>query len=181
MICPVCKTKHPTEPNTKVCVQCGSDLYVHSLLQELRQEMQMKNENKIENTETTNTAASDKAHPQKRSDYRIILHTIPSILLLICTLFGFFIGFRFLTFLDRLESHRNVVSEKWLETGLEQVKQLNTIVQQTLDLVLEQRKENQGLRTQIQELSQNNSTAKEPILLETSSESATSGENEHEI
>lgn len=81
-----------------------------------------------------------------------VFQMIPSILLLMCTLFGIFIGMRFLTFLEQEETHRISISNKWTETGFEQLQQMNATIKQELDLITEQRHENQVLQYQIQEL-----------------------------
>ena len=90
--------------------------------------------------------------PQKTSNLVIVSQITPPILLLLCALFGIFVGLRFLSFIDRTESHRTSISAKWSETGFEQLQQMNTTIKQELDLIIEQRRENLALQEKIQEL-----------------------------
>jgi hypothetical protein len=144
LICPVCKTKNTKNQDTEVdyCVQCGSDLYVHCLLQGVREKMKMQNG--ITNME--------QQLPSKTSGFLIVFQVLPSILILLCAVFAIFVGLRFLTFLDRAESHRNTLSNKWSETGFEQLQQMNSTIKQELELILDQRRENQALQARVQEL-----------------------------
>ena len=89
---------------------------------------------------------------KKTSRLFIIFQIVFSILLLVCAVFGIFVGMRFLTFLDRAESHRSSISNKWSETGFEQLQQMNSTIKQELDLILDQRRENQALQAKIEEL-----------------------------
>ena len=140
MICPVCKTNN-TIQDTECCVQCGSDLKVHRLLGEVREGIHMKNE----------ITKPEQGLQTKTSRLFIIFQTVPSIILLICAVFGIFVGMRFLTFLDRVESH-HTISSKWSEVALEQLQQMNLVIKQELGLILDQRRENQVLQAKIQEL-----------------------------
>jgi hypothetical protein len=142
LICPVCKTNNTKAQNTEFCVQCSSDLKVHRLLYGVREEMQMKNE----------ITKLEQELPKKTSRLFIIFQTVPSIILLVCAVFGIFVGVRFLTFLDRVESHRSSISNKWSETGFEQLQQMNLTIKQELDLIMDQRRESQDLQAKIQEL-----------------------------
>jgi hypothetical protein len=142
LICPVCKTNNTRVQNTEFCVQCGSDLKVHRLLYGVYEEMQMKNEITKQMQEL----------PKKTSRLFIIFQTMPSIILLVCAVFGIFVGMRFLTFIDREESHRSSLSNKWSETGFEQLQQMNLTIKQELDLIMDQRRESQYLQGKIQEL-----------------------------
>jgi hypothetical protein len=143
LICPVCKTNNTKTQDTEFCVQCGSDLKVHRLLYEVRSGIQMKDE----------ITKPKQGLQKKTSGLFIIFQTVPSIILLVCAVFGIFVGMRFLTFLDRMESHHSSISSKWFEIGFEQLQQMNLTIKQELDLILDQRRENQALQAKIQELS----------------------------
>jgi len=124
------------------CVQCGSDLHIHRLLGGIREEILMKNE----------LSKSEQTLPRQPSGLFIIFQIMPSILLLVCALLGIFVGMRFWTFLDHAESQRSSLSNKWSETGFEQLQQMNVTIKQELDLILDQRRENQALQAKVQEL-----------------------------
>ena len=78
MICPVCKTNNTKDQEAEGRVQCGSDLKVHRLLLAVREEIQMNNEE----------PSLEQAAQKKLSSILIIVQIIPSILFLICTVFG---------------------------------------------------------------------------------------------
>ena len=90
--------------------------------------------------------------PPKTSSLWIAAHIVPSALLLVCAAFGIFVGMRFLAYIDRLDSHRVSISEKWSETGFQQLQQMNATIKQELDLILDQRRENQVLQAKIEQL-----------------------------
>ena len=141
MICPICKTNNTKNQDAEFCAQCGSDTYVHRLLQGVRAEMDINEEiKKVEQT------------VKKTSNLFMVFQAIPSILIFVCMVFGIFIGIRFLTFLDRVESLHASMSTKWSETSFEQLQQMNIIIKQELDLILDQRRENQALQAKIQTL-----------------------------
>ena len=94
----------------------------------------------------------EQAISKKTSNLFILSQIIPSTLLLVCALFGIFVGVRFLSFIDRTESQRTSISAKWSETGFEQLQQMNTTIKQELDLILDQRRENMALQAKIQKL-----------------------------
>ena len=142
MICPACKTNNVTNPDTEFCVQCGSDIHLHRLLRVVREEMQMKNEAIRPEQETT----------KNKSSTLLAFQIIPSIVLLLCAVFGIFVGVRFLIFLEETESHRASISSKWSETGFEQLQQMNATIKQELDLILDQRRENLALQAKVQKL-----------------------------
>ena len=134
MICSVCKTNNTKHQEAEACVQCGSDLKVHRLLVAMREGIQMKNEELILEQET----------PKKLSSIFIIFQIIPSILFLICTVFGIFVGMQFLTSLERAEFRQISRSAKF-EMGFEQLQQMSSIIKQELNLIIEQRQENRKL------------------------------------
>jgi hypothetical protein len=115
---------------------------VHRLLYGVCEEMQMKNE----------ITKQEQELPKKTSRLFIIFQAVPSIILLVCAVFGIFVGMRFLTFIDREESHRSSISNKWSEIGFEQLQQMNLTIKQELDLIMDQRRESQYLQGKIQEL-----------------------------
>ena len=94
----------------------------------------MKNEELILEQET----------PKKLSSIFIIFQIIPSILFLICTVFGIFVGMQFLTSLERAEFRQISRSAKF-EMGFEQLQQMSSIIKQELNLIIEQRQENRKL------------------------------------
>lgn len=201
MKCPVCftfnsPTNNAQKQHDEYCVQCGSDLYVHCLLQEVCEEIEglQKQETQtrkqtlgtqtlgtqtqgIEIPETPETPeismeeeSSDvpkkeqMPHLQdKRSTatFYIASQIIPSMLLIICTVFGIYIGIRFLNFIELSELHRASQSEKWSETGLDQLQQMNAVIKQTLELVKEQRQINQALQATILELAKSKTNLSE--------------------
>ena len=126
-------------------MQCGSDIQVHRLLQDVHEELEeVKMKNEIAATEEKSVKTSSRPF--------MVFQIIPSILLLICTVFGIFIGIRFLLFLEHAESRRVSISDKWSETGFEQLQQMNATIKQELDLILDQRREIQTLRSQLEEV-----------------------------
>lgn len=138
MICPVCKTNN-TKSDMQYCIQCGSDLYVHNLLNELGETIQMKNE-------IIETAS-------KKLNWLLIIGQIGSIVFLLgCAVFGIFVGIRFLTFIEHEEAYRISQANKRAEINYEQLQQMSYTIKQEFDLILEQRRENQILQTKIQEL-----------------------------
>jgi hypothetical protein len=92
------------------------------------------------------------AVPKKSSNLLILSQIMPSMLLLACALFGIFVGFRFLSFIDRSQSHHTSITSKWSEIGFEQLQQMNTTIKQELDLILDQRRENQELQAKVHDL-----------------------------
>ena len=141
MICPVCKTNNTKDQEDEGCVQCGSDLKVHRLLLAVREEIQMNNEE----------PSLEQAAPKKLSSILIIVQIIPSILFLICTVFGIFVGMQFLTFLKHAE-FRDISRSAKSEIGIEQLQQMSSIIKQELNLIIDQRQENQVLQAKVQEL-----------------------------
>ena len=143
MICPICGTNNSkTQGDIESCVQCGSDLNVHKLLAIIATEIKMKN------------AASKQQLAIDRANKSVILmQTIPTVLLLIGTLFGIFVGFKFLNFLDDKLNQPNLKSSGCM-IEIDQLQQMSSIVAKQLDLIVEQRKENQGLQAKVQESSQ---------------------------
>lgn len=98
--------------------------------------------------------------PSKASPVFVFSQLFPSLLLLIFTVFGLFVGLRFLSFIDKAESHRTTLSAQWSETGFEQLKQMNATIKLELDLILDQRRENSLLQAKIQEITQANTLVK---------------------
>lgn len=154
MICPACKTNNTHNQHTEHCVQCGADIHVHRLLQIVQEKIQMNND----------VILPEQALPQRTSNLLLLSQIIPSTLLLICAVFGIFVGVRFLSVIDRSESHRTSISAKWSETGFEQLQQMNTTIQRELDLILEQRRENLALQAEVQTLTKTISLSKHKIL-----------------
>jgi len=139
LICPACHTKNTS---AEFCVQCGSDLEVHRLLCKVKEDSLMNKE----------VEQSPSPSPASPFDLSLFFQVIPSLVLLFCTVYGIFVGMRFLNFIDRTESQRVAFTSKFSETGLEQLKNMNNIMKQEFDLILDQRKENQILQAKIQEL-----------------------------
>jgi hypothetical protein len=139
LICPACKTNN-TKEGARSCVQCGSDLHVHRLLQRINKDIEM-------NDETINPVPKEKT-----STFSIVSKTAPSIILLLCAVFVIFVGMRFLTFLESETSRRVFVADKWSQAGFEQLQQMNLTVKQQLDLILEQHRENGVMQTKVLEL-----------------------------
>lgn len=135
MICPACKTNNAENQQVEFCVQCGSDMQVHRLLQTVHKELEMQS------SSTT-----------KASTLLAILHTTPAVMLIICATFGIFVGLQFLTFLERTESRYLVKTAKFPDRELAQLQQMNTIIKQELDLIMEQNKDNKMLQAKIAEL-----------------------------
>ncbi|HBI21982.1 MAG TPA: hypothetical protein DDY37_05285 [Legionella sp.] len=156
MICPACKTNN-TNHHAECCVQCGADIQVHRLIQMVREEIHMKND-PVKPTQEA---------PKKASSLFIAAHIIPSVLLLVCAVFGIFVGMRFLAYIDRLDSHRVSISDKWSETGFEQLQQMNTTIKQALDLILDQRRENQVLQAKIEQLTAPDAPLAAPVPVPT--------------
>jgi hypothetical protein len=142
LICPVCKTKN-TKQDSEVCVQCGSDLHVHRLLYGVSEEIQVKDE-KID---------AEKIGRKKLCNFFTAFQMVPAFLLLIAVIFGICVGMRFLQFLERAELQRTSQANKWSETGYEQLQQMHSIINKELDVILDQRRENQALQVKIEELS----------------------------
>lgn len=142
MICPVCHTKNIRDAHAECCIQCGSDLDVHRLLNIVGEDIQMNHK----------TTEHDSAPSKQNSKLFLFSQIIPSILLLILALFGLFIGMRFLDFLDKAERHKVSTSDKWSETGFQQLQLMNTIIKQELDLIIKQNNDNHALRTQMDAL-----------------------------
>ena len=101
---------------------------------------------------TNDSSKSEHESTRKASSLIIASQIIPSTLLLVCAVFGIFVGMRFLTYIEQLDSHRVSLSTKWSETGFEQLQQMNSTIKQELDLILDQRRENQALQAKIQQL-----------------------------
>ena len=141
MICPVCKTNNTKDQEAEGRVQCGSDLKVHRLLLAVREEIQMNNEE----------PSLEQAAQKKLSSILIIVQIIPSILFLICTVFGIFVGMQFLIFLKHTE-FRDISRSAKSEMGIEQLQQMSSIIKQELNLIIDQRQENQVLQAKVQEL-----------------------------
>ena len=148
MICPACKTNN-SNPNTEHCVQCGADLHVHQLLQDVRKTLHVSN----------NMTNREPILPQKTSTLVVVSQVVPSLLLLACALFGMFIGMRFLAFIDRADTHRSSIATKWSETGFDQLQQMNMTIKQELDLILDQRRENLSLQATVHALTKTLATA----------------------
>lgn len=142
MICPVCKTNNANFSDVQHCIQCGSDLYVHHLLHEVGEAIQMENE----------IVKTKQESPEKLAWLLIIGQIGPAILLVMCAVFGIFVGMRFLAFIDYEEYSRLSTAKKQSEVVFEQLQQMNATIKQEFDLILDQRRENQALQTKIQEL-----------------------------
>ena len=112
---------------------------------------------------------SEQEAPQKASFLFVTAHILPAVLLLACALFGIFVGMRFLAYIDRLDSSRVSISDKWSAIGFEQLLQMNTTIKQELDLILDQRQENQVLQAKIEQLTaiHASSVAPGPVLAPT--------------
>ncbi len=145
MICPACNTQN-THQGADRCVQCGSDLNVHRKLSELRTGMQMQNEDLKE------------AKATKSFNILMIMQIILSSLFLVCTVFSMFVGMQFLAFLKRAELQNNFRSTHF-EIGYEQLQQMNSIIQKELDLIIDQRRENQALQAKVAELTKPTETS----------------------
>ncbi len=139
MKCPVCDTYNP-DTEKEHCTQCHCDLQVHRLLQQLQEKL------------ISPTPVAPPYIPQKTSPWQPFFQTALSILLLVCALLGIFVGLRFLSTIDRLESQRTSLSNRWSDAGFEQLEKMNTIIQEELNLILEQRQENLKLQEKIQTL-----------------------------
>jgi hypothetical protein len=129
LICPVCSTNNQAN---EFCAQCGADLQVHHLLSEISEARPM--ERKLGESK------------QKTSACLNFLQIVPAVLMLVCALFGIYVGMHFLMFLERAESQRSTVGMQLAQTSFAQVQQLNSIIKQELDLILEQHHENQSLQ-----------------------------------
>jgi hypothetical protein len=140
MICPVCQANNCKDPNLERCVQCGVDLEVHKLLAKIKEGVQMKPENLL-----------NQEHQGKLSKILFITQVIPSILLLICSLFGIFVGFKFIGWLEQkdLNYKFNLIHSEM--NGME-LQQVISIIEKELNLIIEQKKENQDLRLKVNEL-----------------------------
>jgi acetolactate synthase regulatory subunit len=114
-------------------VQCGADLDVHRLLQGVRKEMQMKNE----------VHHSAQSLPKKIPSVGIYFQIIPGILLLICAVWGIFVGLRILTVIDRIVSK---------PSDVQSLSSINPILEKELDLIVDQHRENQLLQEKLQKL-----------------------------
>ena len=151
MKCPVCHTQN-LDNEKEHCTQCNSDLHVHRLLQQLQEKL----------ISPTLPPVVPQYVLQKSSPWQLFFQIVPSILLLACALLGIFAGLRFLSTMDRMESHRTSLSNRWSETGFEQLEKMNTIIQQELNLILEQRQENVKLQEKIQTLTENQANVVTP-------------------
>lgn len=142
MICPACKTNNINHQDTQNCSQCGSDLYVHRLLR------------KISEAAVINEIANSKQESPKKSNWLFIVWQviIPTVFLVVFATFGIFVEMRILAFIDYREAHRIAAADKRSEITIEQLQQMSTTIKQELDLILDQRRENQTLQTRIQEL-----------------------------
>ena len=143
MICPVCQTnndKAAKAADTEPCMQCGSDLAVHRLLLGLREVLQRD--------------IKKSASFQKTAFLGLkLLLPIFVFFLLLCGILGVFAGLRFVTFLDHEASRQMIISDQWAKLNDKQLQQMNILIKEELDLILEQRQENQALREKIQALS----------------------------
>ena len=102
MICPACKTNNTNPLDAQYCIQCGSDLYVHRLLREISEAIQMKSE----------ITKTEQESPKKLTWLFVVWQILPVILLMTCAMFGIFVGMRFLAFIDHEESYRIVSTER---------------------------------------------------------------------
>lgn len=139
MICPVCNTNNIKQPDVESCSQCGADLKVYDLLYAVHNGVQMK-------IEQVNLSQEIQ---KKLSKIFIVFHVIAAILLLSCALFGIVVGMKLLSLLDQTRQVANIAKS---EIGLKEWQQLSNIIEQELNLIIEQRKENQYLQTKVQEL-----------------------------
>jgi hypothetical protein len=142
VICPACKTNNTNPLDAQYCIQCGSDLYVHRLLREISEAIQMKSE----------ITKTEQESPKKLTWLFVVWQIVSVILLMTCAMFGIFVGMRFLAFIDHEESYRISVADKYSEIVFEQLQQMSTTIKQEFDLILDQRQENQALQARIQEL-----------------------------
>lgn len=133
MRCPVCQTSDVGNQNVEFCVQCGADLDVHRLLQGVREKMQMNNE----------VHHSAQPLPKKIPSVWIYFQIIPGILLLICAVWGIFVGMRILTVIDRITSK---------PSDVQSLQRINPILEKELDLIVGQHRENQLLQEKLQKL-----------------------------
>lgn len=104
-----------------------------------------------------NEENSPGSKPQKTAGVLAFFQIIPGITIFICAVFGIFVGLRFLTFIDHEESRRIASTEdsipgKWFLTGFEQLQQMNATIKEELDLILDQRRENQSLQEKVRHL-----------------------------
>jgi len=168
VICPACQTNNAHHPEATACTQCGSDLYVHHLLQKIREEVQMQANVTVSSPNTVSAmhvAAAPSAVTEEVSSMKtttpsssqtsridMIFQLLPTLFFLTCAVFGMFVGMRLLTFIEQETSQRTTLSNKWSEVGFEQLQQMNTTIKQELDLILDLRHENQMLIAKINEL-----------------------------
>lgn len=145
MICPVCKTNNKHQ-DLEFCVQCGSDLNIHRLLSSVTQGLDLQNE-ELKLAKDT----------KKLSRVFIVLQIIRSIALLICMVFGVFFGIQFLTFLGH-SSDYVYVSDRF-EKRFEQLQQMNSIIKQQIELIIDQRQENQALQAKLQGMEKKSSSS----------------------
>jgi hypothetical protein len=136
VICPVCKTNNKNQ-DLECCVQCGADLNVHRLLFSVTEGLHMQNEE-----------LQLYKDAKKLSRVFIVLQIIRLIALVICTVFGIFFGMQFLTFLGRSPDY-TYVSESF-DKKFEQLQQMNSIIKQQIELIIDQRHENQALQAKLQ-------------------------------
>lgn len=126
MICPVCKAKS-TDPAPAHCQQCGADLHIHHMLNEIGAMLPPID-------------APIPPEPEARQKFAWLLdigQVGPTILLItVCTIFGLFLELRFLVDLKHHESHQT----------------LSAIIQQELNLIQDLYRDNQVLQAKIQTL-----------------------------
>jgi len=126
VICPVCKTKS-IDSAAPYCLQCGVDLHVHYLLNEIGAMLPPAD-------------VPIPPEPEARQKFAWLLdigQIGPTILLItVCTIFGFFLELRFLVDLKRHESHQT----------------LSAIIQQELNLIQDLYRDNRVLQAKIQTL-----------------------------
>jgi|GEM_PF-2105972 len=149
MICPVCKKNYHLEQRVTACVQCGTDLEVHHLLESVAQN--------IKHGEITMTKNAETLPTEKRSLYPRffeLLQIMPAILLLGCAALGIYVGLRFLNIVEDVELSHTKTTAQWSESGFEQLRQMTTTIKQELDLIIAQRDENLILQSQVKQLSE---------------------------
>jgi len=155
LICPACKTNNAPHKNIEYCVQCGSDLHVHRLLQTMHEETRMN--------KTINPSKQDIHHPKKMqlaTTFLVVMQTIVCLTLLTCTVFGIYVGIQFLNYIDNRESQQISAQEQWFQTGFQQLQQMNTTIKQELELIIDLHHENQVLQKEVRNLETNTAALK---------------------
>ena len=132
--CPVCSTS--VSPRMASCQQCGSDLVVHRLIDDLRKE----------NTEMTNSDSIVQAAIPARTPTvwmwgLLVSNTLALVVVATAVSFGIW--------LNMSKTVQASVTEDLAAKHSEQIRVMTGMLKDTLDMVVEQRKENLALRSQV--------------------------------